>query len=424
MINEGYEGRKATSSKRNGLVLPAVLLASVLVMSIAVFSPIQGGFATTTNTMVGNNQNTTASTAGTEASLPQPNDNSTILKAQASNALFEPAAGLSNVFGPGGLFPFEDVFTCADALTCGVSAGENAMFTGTFEEGNNNNLTEYTATYTSPVTYGPHQIEGHTYQIELTDTEWNSTDAAMPTRQAEFLSMVNNVGLNQIQHGSSMVDRSDVPQLYDHAFLYGHARVTDVTNGNNTVVAEDVFTHVMVAHVMDEDAFYRNLKGSAASPTMVFLFTVNIPSGTELPGVGSLTPEQAQGFTPLPTDPSLTNPPPVGYPVEIPAPGEGTIEAPEPQSTVWPVANPNQPLLFNFLVYQDTQVTLSSTGAEHTMASTNATTTPEATTTTPEATTTTPEATTTTPEATTTTPEATTSTESGNDGALSGPFFP
>jgi hypothetical protein len=331
--------------------------------------------------------------------LPQPNDENTILKAQASNALFEPAAGLSNVFGPGGLFAMPDTFECADALTCGVSAGDNAMFTGTFEEGNENNLTGYTATYTSPVTYGPHQIEGHTYQIELTDTEWNSSDAAMPTRQAEFASMVNNVGLNQIQHGASLVDRSDVPQLYDHAFLYGHARVTDVTNGNNTVVAEDVFTHVMVAHVMDQDAFYRNLKGSAASPTMVFLFAINIPNDTELPGVGSLSPEEAQGFTPLPTDPSLTNPPPVGYPVEIPAPGEGTIEAPEPQSTVWPVANPNQPLLFNFLLYQDTQVTLSSMGAESTMTTTDATNT----------------------DATTT--DATNTTESANDGALTGPFF-
>ncbi|MDQ3847764.1 MAG: hypothetical protein M3261_02275 [Thermoproteota archaeon] len=395
---EREEGRRATSSKRNGLVLTTAVLASILVMSIAVFSPIQRGFATTTNmTMDTNNQNgnttTPASTEG--SSLPQPNDNNTLLKAQASNALFEPAAGLSNVFGPGGLFAMPDTFECADALTCGVSAGDNAMFTGTFEEGNENNLTGYTATYTSPVTYGPHQIEGHTYKIELTDTQWNSSDAAMPTRQAEFASMVNNVGLNQIQHGSSMVDRSDVPQLYDHAFLYGHARVTDITNGNNTVVAEDVFTHVMVAHVMNEDAFYSNLKGSAASPTMVFLFTVNIPSDTELPGVGSLTPEQAQGFTPLPTDPSLTNPPPVGYPVKIPAPGEGTIEAPEPQSTIWPVANPNQPLLFNFLVYQDAQVSLSSTGAGNTMTSTNDTT-----------------------------PEATITTQSANDGELAGPFFP
>jgi hypothetical protein len=245
-------------------------------------------------------------------------------------------------------------------LTCGVSAGDNATFAGTFEEGNRNNLTGYTATYTSPVTYGPQQIKGHTYKIELTDTRWNSTDAAMPTRQAEFARMVNNVGFNQIQHGASLVDRSDVPQLYDHAFLYGHAKVTDITNGNNTVVAKDIFTHVMVAHVMDENTFYRNLKGSAASPAMVFVFTVNIPSGKDLPGVGSLTPEKAQGYTPLPSDPSLSNPPPVSYPVQIPHPRNGTLDKPEPQSTTWPVDNPNQPLLFNFLVYRDSQVTLSS----------------------------------------------------------------
>jgi hypothetical protein len=381
MTKEGQEElRKSISKKTKDTVLMAgAVLASVLVMSIAAFSPIQGGFATTTNTMIDEQNSNSSTAASTEASLPQPNDNNTTLKAQASNALFEPAAGLSNVFGPGGLFPFEDVFNCADALTCGVSAGDNAMFTGTFEEGNENNLTGYTATYTSPVTYGPHQMEGHTYQIELTDTYWNSSDAAMPTRQAEFASMVNNVGLNQIQHGASMVDRSDVPQLYDHAFLYGHARITDITNGNNTVVAEDVFTHVMVAHVMDEDAFYSNLKGSAASPTMVFLFAINIPNDTELPGVGSLSPEEAQGFTPLPTDPSLSNPPPVGYPVEIPDPREGTIEEPEPQSTVWPVANPNQPLLFNFLVYQDTQVTLSSMDAHSAMTTTNSTSTTEST---------------------------------------------
>ena len=60
--------------------------------------------------------------------------------------------------------------------------------------------------------------------------------------------------------------------------------------------------------------------------------------------------------TPLPSDPSLDNPPPVDYPVEIPSPREGEIEEPEPQSTTWPVANPEQPLLFNFLIYQDTEV--------------------------------------------------------------------
>ena len=41
--------------------MAGAVLASVLVMSIAVFSPIQGGFATT-NTMIDNNQKGNAST--------------------------------------------------------------------------------------------------------------------------------------------------------------------------------------------------------------------------------------------------------------------------------------------------------------------------------------------------------------------------
>lgn len=158
---------------------------------------------------------------------------------------------------------------------------------------------------------------------------------------------------------------------YDHAFPYGHAKITDITNGNNTVVAQDVFTHVMVAHVMDEQAFYGDLKSSAASPTMVFLFAINIPNDKELPGVGSLSPEEAQGFMPFSSDRSLTNPPPVAYPVIIPDPRNGTIDEPEPQSTTWPVANPNQPLLFNFLVFQDAQVTMESMNSENMQMSTN-----------------------------------------------------
>jgi hypothetical protein len=75
------------------------------------------------------------------AALPQPNANGTLLNVKASNGLFEPAAGLSNVFGPKGLFPFTDVFKCEDALTYGVSAGNDAKFTGTFEQGNTNKMT-------------------------------------------------------------------------------------------------------------------------------------------------------------------------------------------------------------------------------------------------------------------------------------------
>lgn len=214
-------------------------------------------------------------------------------------------------------------------------------------------MTAYEATYTSPVTYGPHQIKGHTYKITLTDTEWNSPDAALPTKNAEFSQMVNNVGFNQIQHGSSQIDRSDVPQLYDLAFLYGHAKVTDITNGNNTEVAKDIFTHAMVAHVMDEKAYYQNMKNEAKSPNMVFLFAVNIPNETELPGVGKLTAEKAQSFTPLSTDPSLKTTPKFSYPVKMDEPREGEIDKPMSQSAIWPVANPKQPLFFTFLVFQN-----------------------------------------------------------------------
>lgn len=108
------------------------------------------------------------SSLSSSTSIPQPNDNSTVVNVEATNALYEPAAGLTNVFGPEGLFPFQN-FSCADALTCGIPAGENAKFTGVFEQGNANNMTSYEATYTSPVTYGPHQIAGHKYKITLTD---------------------------------------------------------------------------------------------------------------------------------------------------------------------------------------------------------------------------------------------------------------
>jgi hypothetical protein len=314
---------------------------------------------TSTNSMEQSMSPQSSSSLSSSTSIPQPNDNSTVVKVDATNALYEAAAGLTNVFGPEGLFPFQN-FSCADALTCGISAGEDAKFTGVFEQGNANNLTSYEATYTSPVTYGPHQIAGHDYKVTLTDLNWNSADSALATRQPEFAAMVNDVGFNQIQHGASNIDRSDVPQLYDEAFLYGHAMVTDITNGNNTIVAKDIFTHVMVAHVMDESGYYRNLKDKALSPNMVFLFAVNIPNDTELPGVGSLSAEQAQSFTPLTDDESLDNSPPIDYPVNIPTPREGEIDEPESQSTVWPVANPNQPLLFTFLVYQNADINLDS----------------------------------------------------------------
>ncbi|MGH9978553.1 MAG: hypothetical protein ACRD8Z_22390 [Nitrososphaeraceae archaeon] len=58
----------------------------------------------------------------------------------------------------------------------------------------------------------------------------------------------------------------------------------------------------------------------------------------------------------LSTDPSLKSPPQFEYPISIPNPRNGTIDEPKPQSTTWPVANPEQPLYFSFLLYQDTEI--------------------------------------------------------------------
>lgn len=344
------------------------VISAIFLLSFAILATTQGrsqlAFAQGMNADMSEN-NSMMTLSSSSSSLPQPNANGTLLKVEAKNVLFEPAAGLSNVFGPEGLFPFVDVFKCADALTCGVSGGDDAKFTATFEEGNKNNMTSYEATYSSPVTYGPHQIKGHTYKITLTDTQWNTPDAELPTKNAEFSETVNNVGFNQIQHGASQVDRSDVPQLSDLAFLYGHAKVTDITNGNNTDVTKDIFTHAMVAHVMDETAYYRNMKDEAKSPTLVLLFGVNIPNDVELPGAGRLRVEKAQSFTPLSSDPSLKNPPQFDYPVKRDPPRTGEVEEPESQSAIWPVANPKQPLCFTFLVFQNVDAQWTSTGQYH-----------------------------------------------------------
>jgi hypothetical protein len=214
-------------------------------------------------------------------------------------------------------------------------------------------MTSFEATYTSPVTYGPHQVKDHTYKITLSDTQWNSPDTALPTKNAGFAEAVKNVGFNQIQHGSSHIDRSDVRQLSNLAFLYGHATIADITNGNNTVVAKDIFTHLMGGHLMNENACYRAMRDEAASPTLVALFVVNIPNDTELPSVGILSAEKAQSFTPVSSDPSLDSPPPFIYPVKLDLPREGEENEPDSQSAIWPVANPKQPLYFTFLLFQD-----------------------------------------------------------------------
>ncbi|HXG05747.1 MAG TPA: hypothetical protein VNI77_00285 [Nitrososphaera sp.] len=285
--------------------------------------------------------------------------NKPYFKVIASNALYEPNAGRTNVFGPGGIFPFfNDTFSCGDAITCGVEV-EGDRFRGVFKEGGGQE-NKFFAEYVSPITYGDHQVAGHKYRIELVDTLWNSNEVAMPTRQPQFLAEKGNVAFNQIQHGHSNIDRADVPMFFNDVALYGHVNVYDVTDGNK-LVAENLFTHLMVGKVIDEEKAFENLQFTPATQTVVALFVVNIPSGVELPGgIGPLTPEQAISFTPLGDDTSLGSTPPVDY-GQL---GDEGLSAQEPmsQSTPWPVDNPEQPVFFTFLLFTDVKAGFSSNG--------------------------------------------------------------
>jgi hypothetical protein len=286
------------------------------------------------------------------------------VKVFASSALYEPGVGKTNVFGPGGIFPFfNDTFSCADdVLECGVMA-EGSTFKGVFKEAGGEGDNMFVAEYVSPITYGDHQMAGHKYRVELVDTEWNNAEPELtpsPTRVPAFLTAGKGVAFDQIQHGHSMVDRADAPMFMNKVALYGHVNVYDVTDGGKKLVVEKVFAHLMVGHVIDEGKFYTDFQFNTPLPLVVALFIVNVPSGVELPGgIGPLTSEQAQSFTPMPDDPSLTNPPPANY-QQLMDQGVNASE-PMPQSTVWPVDNPTQPVFFNFLLFTETKAFDSAT---------------------------------------------------------------
>jgi hypothetical protein len=157
-----------------------------------------------------------------------------------------------------------------------------------------------------------------------------------------------------------MVDRADAPMFLNKVALYGHVNIYDITDGQEKLVVERVFAHLMVGHVIDESKFYSDMQFNTPLPLVVALFVVNVPSGVELPGgIGPLTSEQAQSFTPMPDDPSLTNPPPANYQQLV---DQGVdVAEPLPQSTVWPVDNPTQPVYFTFLLFTETKAFDSAT---------------------------------------------------------------
>lgn len=285
-------------------------------------------------------------------------------KVFAKTALYGPAVGRTNLFGPGGIFPFfNDTFTCTDSvLTCGVMS-EDANFRGVFKDAGEEGENMFVAEYTSPITYGDHQMAEHKYRIELVDTMWNNPEQELtptPTRVPQFLAAGNGVAFDHIQHGSSMVDRADAPMFMNKVALYDHVNVYDVTNGGKELVVERVFTHLMVGHIVDEGNLYTNFQFDSPLPLVAALFVVNVPSGVELPGgIGPLTSGQAQSFTPMSDDPSLTNLPPINY-KQLSA-QEIKLKEPLPQSTVWAVDNPTQPVYFTFLLFTETKAFKSST---------------------------------------------------------------
>jgi hypothetical protein len=335
MIPKFREGRK-------GNVVIAVVIASMVAAMVPAIVFISNS--------AGNGQQ--AADAAELTSRPY-------FKVIGDTAIYEPNAGKTNVFGPGGIFPFfNDTFACGNAITCGVQV-EGDKFRGVFKEGGGAE-NKFFAEYESPITYGDHQVKGHKYRVELIDTLWNSTDGAMPTRQAQFLAEKGNVAFKQVQHGHSNIDRADVPMFFNDVALYGHVNVYDMTDGNK-LVAKNIFTHMMVGKIVDETKAFENLQFTPVTQTVVALFVVNIPSGVKLPGdIGPLTPEQAQSFTPLGDDTSIDGKPPIDYAqlhsVSVPA------DEPMPQSTTWPVDNPSQPVFFTFLLFTDVKAGPSSSG--------------------------------------------------------------
>jgi hypothetical protein len=296
------------------------------------------------------------------------------VKFMGSNALYEPSVGLVNVFGPEGLFPFfDDVFSCGNSLECGVES-KDAKIWGVMNVMGDNDANMVYIEYTSPITYGdtrdenPSQIMDHKYRIELQDTNWNHPNNPIPTATPGFLLDGNGVALDQIMHGTSTIDTghvvdgvANISLFNNKATLYGHGIIKDITNPENEfVVVDGIFLHVMVGNVIDETKYYNNLQVVPASPEIALVFAINIPSGVELPGgIGPLTPEQALSFTPPTGDPALTSHPPVDYS------GLG-FSNPIAHTTPWTVDNPEEPIHFTFLVFQNVESSNSATATIHT----------------------------------------------------------
>jgi len=302
-------------------------------------------------------------------SAAEPTMDRPYFKFMGSNALYEPSVGIINVFGPEGLFPFfDDVFSCGNGFECGVES-KDAKIWGVLNVMGDRDSNMVYVEYTSPITYGdtreenPSQITDHKYRIELKDTNWIHPNNPIPTATPGFLLNGNGVALDQIMHGKSGIDTghvvdgvANVPLFKNKGTLYGHGIIKDVTDPQNEfVVVDDIFIHVMVGNVIDEEAYFKNLQEIPLTPEIALVFAINIPSGAELPGgIGPLTPEQALSFTPPSDDPALTSNPPIDY-------SSLGIDEPIAHTTPWTVDNPEESIHFTFLVFQDVRSFYSAT---------------------------------------------------------------
>lgn len=334
---------------------------ALLTISVFIITTMQFASANSNNSSSMNNTSSvnTANnmSSGTNGSTAQASTTSLpFVQTTGTNALYAPNFAKTNVFGPGGLFP-NPAFSCGTGLTCGVTMPD-AKFSGVFKEGGGSS-NQFVATYVAPISYGPQQIQGHTYMVKLIDTKWNSDQAAKPTRQAEFVASKGNVAFNQIQHGATHIDRSDAPPFSNMVAMYGHVDIFDVTAGNK-LVAHDIFTHVMVGKIVDSKSLFRSFQATPVTSTLVDMVIVNVPSGVQLPNNKTLTPDQAQSFTPLASDPSLKTLPAINY-QQIQS-QDAMVGMPMPQSTVWPVDNPTQPLFFDNILFHNVNAQESSDG--------------------------------------------------------------
>ena len=89
------------SSKRSPEKILGVI-ASIFLLSFAIVATTQGRSQLVYAQGQGENSMMNMSSSTSSSILPQPNANGTLLKVEASNGLFEPAAGLRNLFGPKG----------------------------------------------------------------------------------------------------------------------------------------------------------------------------------------------------------------------------------------------------------------------------------------------------------------------------------